>query len=227
MVWRLAKRSSEDGRVFAQESELGQALDEAMQRRMRRAYNEMGEQRFRRSATEEDFHLTRAGLTTAAREEENWGESDSAEVARATRFWEWPDEPATEAAPMSSSEITGLEIEEHLSADEVRERASDLQAWEQEGQTWWGAMTVPAQARMQHYLHENKRVNDAVATAVALLQKEGDEGPKYEDFGGAITKKRDHPQPGRLSTWSARKTMVVDVGHLPGVYAGIDRAGGD
>lgn len=187
MVWRMAKRPTDDNSTYATDGAMARELDAAMQRRMRRAYMEVGAQRFRRTATPEDFHLDRADQATAVREE-NWGELDPKAEARMTRFWDWPDEPATERALLDSAEITGKEVEERLTDDEVRERELDLIAWRQEGQTWWGAMLPTAQEAMRTYIKSNERVNDAVATAVSRLSSEGAEGPKYDDFAGAATK---------------------------------------
>jgi hypothetical protein len=79
-------------------------------------------------------------------------------------------------------------VEETLTTQEAAERAADLLEWKREGQTWWGAMTADAQKRMRLFFDANERTNGAVAEAVALLTKEGDEGPNFEDFSGVTTK---------------------------------------
>ena len=207
MAWRMAKRPPDDESIYATAEEMARELDAAMQRRMRKAYMEVGAQRFRRSATPEDFHLDRADHATVVRDE-NWGELDQRTEAKMTRFWDWPDEPATESAPLDSAEITGVEVEEQLTADEVRERELDLMAWKREGQTWWGAMLPPAQEAMRAYIKSNERVNDAVATAVSRLTSEGAEGPKCDEFPGEDTKnevtirQEDYRRGARGKIWS-------------------------
>ena len=207
MVW-IAKRKHVEAEVFDTVDQLAKALDEAMQRRMRYACDSMGDQRFRRDVNEGDFHLAKADATFAVIKAAEWGEQEQAETARCKRFWDWPDEPATEEAPAGCAELSGLEVEETLTTQEAAERAADLLEWKREGQTWWGAMTADAQKRMRLFFDANERTNGAVAEAVALLTKEGDEGPNFEDFSGVTTKneamvpQEDYRPGARGKTWS-------------------------
>jgi hypothetical protein len=207
MVW-MAKRRHVEEEVFDTTESLATAIDGAMQRRMRHACDSMGDQRFRRDIQEEDVHRSQAADPPAVYETSEWGDQEQAETARCKRFWDWPDEPATEEAPTGCAELSGIEVEKTLTTQEAAERAADLLEWKKEGQTWWGAMTADAQTRMRLFFDANERTNDAVAEAVALLTKEGDEGPNFEDFSGATTKNevmvtQEECRPGaRGKTWS-------------------------
>ena len=60
---------------------------------------------------------------------------------------------------------------------------------------------------MRHFFDANERANDSVAEAVALLTKEGDEGPIFDDFSGTPTKNEvtvpqgDYRPGARGKTW--------------------------
>ena len=229
MVWMMKRRHTE-AEVFETTDELATTLDDAMQRRMRHAYDSMGDQRFRRDVGEDDFHLHRAGSTFAVRREYEWGEQEREDTARSRRFWDWPDEPATEAAPAGCAELSGIEVKETLSEQETAERAADLLEWKKEGQTWWGAMTEDAQKRMRHFFDANERVNDSVAEAVSLLTREGEEGPPFEDFSGTTIKnevsvqQEDYRPGARGKIWSWLSGECVEC--TPGSISDEVRAAG-
>jgi hypothetical protein len=95
-VWMLRERVGGEGQVFRTNEELATALDGSMQRRMRRAHERMGGQRFRWDVKEADFGWGKAGQAMAVQEADDWGSSWTPAEARGARFWEWPEEPETE-----------------------------------------------------------------------------------------------------------------------------------
>ena len=131
-VWVLMERS-QDAEVYDDEMEMAAALDAAMQRRMKKAYGAMGAQRFKWGETEADFELGHIEAALAVQEEE-WGETLSNEDWTSARYWEWPTEPSTEEEPWDGPDISGLEVEESLTAEETEERRIDREAWIAEGQ---------------------------------------------------------------------------------------------
>jgi hypothetical protein len=143
MAW-MATRRHEEAEAFATAADMARSLDDAMQRGMRHARDNMGDQRFRRDVTEDDFHLARADTVFAVHVANDWGETERTEKQRCARFWDWPDEPATEVAPAGCAGLSGIEVEETSSEQEMAERAADLIEWKKEGQTWWGAITPGA-----------------------------------------------------------------------------------
>jgi hypothetical protein len=178
-VWMLIENTHE-AEVCDDEKELACALDAAMQRRMKKACGAMGAQRFKWGSTEADFALDRIEAAMAVQEEE-WGETLPTEALRGARFWEWPTEPSTEEEQWDGQKVSGLEVEEQLTEEEIRERAEDRKAWIAEGQTWWSAFLPAARERVRACLEENKRVNESVAEVVSGHSTPGQLGPKYED----------------------------------------------
>ena len=74
MVWRLTKQADGDAEVFDRVADMAGALDEAMQRRQRRAYDDMGGYRFKGRPKPADFHLRAIEGALTAATGENWGE---------------------------------------------------------------------------------------------------------------------------------------------------------
>ena len=209
-VWMLMERS-QDAEVYDDETEMAAALDAAMQRRMKKAYGAMGAQRFKWGATEADFELGHIAAALAVQEEE-WGETLSNEDWTSARYWEWPTEPSTEEEPWDGPDISGLEVEESLTAEETEERRIDREAWIAEGQTWWSAFLPAARERVRAYLEGNQRVNEKVAGVVAEHTTPGQLGPKYEDvLPGRVNDVRvsqDEYRPGargKIWTWESGK----------------------
>jgi hypothetical protein len=178
-VWMLME-SAQIGDVYDDEVEMATALDAAMQRRMKKAYGAMGAQRFKWGATEADFELGRIEAALAVQEEE-WGETAPDEEWRSARYWEWPTEPTTVEAPWDGPDVSGIEVEERLTAEESEERRIDKEAWIAEGQTWWSAFLPEARERVRAYLQSNQIVNEKVAEAVSEHTTPGQLGPKYAD----------------------------------------------
>ena len=206
-AWMLRERHGKDVEVFESREALAEALDTSMQRRMRKAYDGMGGQRFRWDVRQEDFEWGAATRTLAVQEVEEWGDLWTQREARGARFWDWPMEPDTEEIPWSSPEITGLEVEETLTPPQAKERKDDLDAWKAEGQTWWGAFLEPARKRLKVYIDGNHRVNMAVATAAAEASEGGAKVPKFgdvfEDGENEIIIPQDDLRPGaRGKLWS-------------------------
>ena len=229
-VWMLRERVGREGQVFRTDEEMAVALDDSMQRRMRRAYERMGGQRFRWDVKEADFGWGKAGQAMAVQEADDWGSLWTPAEARGARFWEWPEEPATEKCEMADPSITGVEMVENLGAEERRERAQDLARWTTEGQTWWGALLPATATRMREYLRGNARANEVVARAVAGNTIAGNEGPKFGDVWpdgvNEIIITQDELRPGargKIWSWETGRCQEVTPGW---VTDDIEQAGG-
>jgi hypothetical protein len=177
-VWMLMERAQE-AEVYDDEREMAEALYAAMQRRMEKACGAMGAQRFKWGATEADFELGRIEAAMAVKEGE-WGETLSNEEWTSARHWEWPTEPTTAEEPWDGPDVSGIEVEESFTAEEIEERRTDREAWIAEGQTWWSAFLPAARGRVRTCLDGNQRVNERVAEVVAEHTTPGQLGPKHE-----------------------------------------------
>jgi hypothetical protein len=204
-VWMLMERAQE-AEVFENDREMATALDAAMQRRMKKAHGAMGAQRFKWGANEADFELGRVEAALAVQEEE-WGETLPNEEWMSARFWEWPTEPTTAEEPWDGPDVSGIEVEESLTAEEIEERRIDRDAWIAEGQTWWSALLPEARDRVRAYLEGNQRVNEKVAEVVAEHTTPGQLGPKYDDVlpgrvNEALVPQEDYRPGARGKIWS-------------------------
>ena len=74
-----------------------------------------------------------------------------------------PLEPATSALPLNDPQITGMEVPEALSQEELLERARDLKQWQAAGQLWIDAFLPPARKRVLTFLNDNAQANATVA----------------------------------------------------------------
>jgi hypothetical protein len=70
-VWMLRERTGSEAEIFRSIEDLATALDASMQRRMRKACDAMGSQRFRWDVREKDFDWGQANKATAVQEAED------------------------------------------------------------------------------------------------------------------------------------------------------------
>ena len=148
-------------------------LGNMLQRRLGRAYEDMGSAALRSGVTDDDFAYDSLLSTLAAN---NFGDVASPGSLRFALFREWPLEPATE--PLET-EPPDPYLRGHEGTTEVTQPISpeilkrDLRKWKREGQTWMGAFLKPAQIKVATFLRLNEAANLKAASAAAARRIHG------------------------------------------------------
>ena len=158
--------------VFSSTSGAITIMERMIQRRLHRAYEEMGSASLREGVTDDDFHYASLLRTLATKP---FGEITTNDQLLFSQFREWPREPNTEPLVTDPPDPyllghEGAPLPLPLPPEAI---SRDLRKWKREGQSWMGAFMKPAQVKVATFLRQNEAANLKAATAASKRRKLG------------------------------------------------------
>ena len=199
-------------RSFEDDLTLLGRFQEFYQRRMSKAYRDMGTRSFKPGVTADDFELRSLSTTVTAVPTQVHTDKD----LKFARMREWPDEPATDATPPDDPMLRGIETEIDDGVSDA-DRARDMVRWVQEGQTWEGAfLKQPRQQLMRYFTLNDAAARKAHAAAVGRrvegAKNSSDRGAKYDRVPGFSIPQSGLRPAARGKIWSWDTGTCVEVG---------------
>ena len=144
-----------------------------VQRRLAKAYEDMGTSMFKPGASGNDFTDTNLMSSINAIP---FGNAISDANLHFALFREWPTEPSTDALQTDPPDLVLQGLETNQDDTEVLSEevlARDLRQWKREGQTWISSFMKPARIKVETFLRLNAAANEKAARAAAARRVPG------------------------------------------------------